>query len=480
MSKALLKDIFEELDDIMVDTKPKAVLEDVSALQAKKDAQEEKAVQTAPQAPVDINEAMRKLKEIESDLNSTFYEREEAIKVMMVALISKMSVFFIGPPGTGKTDMTSGLCGRIVGGKYFSFLFNKTTDPSEVFGPFSLTAMERDQFIRKTKGFLPEAHIAYMDEIWKANSPILNLLLPILNEREFVNDGKKTKVPLMTAFASSNEFPEDRESLAAIYDRFVLRMAIEGIHDNKNVDKMMMDRVSRNNMSTLAKVPATISIDEIKALNEASMAVKVNGNIVKMLIKVQNAAAKKGGVFISDRKKNQCIDILQAYALYNGRGHVSADDLIILKYVFFDEDVPMDEIEQEILKLVDPYTDEVNKYYRQFNEIKNRIDSETDPTEKLKAIIEADKTMQQVITHMANAIGKAQKSGKNIDEFTKKRDEISNYRNQMIQSALGGANIGSSTSSGTQGYAVPQGPGTYTTGSTDMPADVFGSVTSHT
>lgn len=64
-----------------------------------------------------------------------------------------------------KTDMTSELCSRIVGGKYFSFLFNKTTDPSEVFGPFSLTAMERDQFIRKTTGYLPEAHIAYMDEI---------------------------------------------------------------------------------------------------------------------------------------------------------------------------------------------------------------------------------------------------------------------------------------------------------------------------
>lgn len=334
--------------------------------------------------------------------------------------------------------MTSELCSRIVGGKYFSFLFNKTTDPSEVFGPFSLTAMERDQFIRKTTGYLPEAHIAYMDEIWKANSPILNLLLPILNEREFVNDGKKIKVPLMTAFASSNEFPEDRESLAAIYDRFVLRMQIDSIKDNKNVDRMMMDRVSRNNKSKLNKVDAVLTIEEINALNEASMAVNVNSNIVKTLIKVQNAAAKKGGVFISDRKKNQCIDIVQAYALYNGRGHVSVDDLMILKYVFFDEDVPMDEIEAEILRLVDPYTDEVNKYYRQYKEIKDRIDAETDPTEKLKSIIEADKTIQQVISYMANAINKAQKNGKDVSDFTVKRDEIVAYRNSMIHSALGG------------------------------------------
>jgi MoxR-like ATPase len=88
-------------------------------------------------------------------------------------------------------------------------LLNKTTDPSEIFGPHSLKAMERDQFLRKTDGFLPEAHIAYLDEIWKANSPVLNLLLPIINEREFVNDGKKINIPLLTMFASSNEYPED-------------------------------------------------------------------------------------------------------------------------------------------------------------------------------------------------------------------------------------------------------------------------------
>lgn len=273
---------------------------------------------------------------------------------------------------------------------------------------------------------------------WKANSPILNLLLPILNEREFVNDGKKFKVPLMTAFASSNEFPEDRESLAAIYDRFVLRMQIDSIKDNKNIDRMMMDRVLKNNKSKLNTEPTVLSIDEIEALNNASMSVKVNANIIKTLIKIQNAAAKKGGVFISDRKKNQCIDIVQAYALYNGRGHVSTDDLLILKYVFFDEDVPMDEIEAEILKLVDPYTDEIKKHYRQYKEIREKIDAETDPGERLKSIVEGDKALQQIISNIANAIQKAQKNGKDATEFFAKRDEISEYRRNMISSALGG------------------------------------------
>lgn len=101
MSKSTLHDIFDELDDIIPE-KPKAVIEAAPILTAVKSVQADPQVQPIASAPVDINEAMKKLKEIEADLNSKFYEREEAIKVMMVALISKMSVFFVGTPGTGR------------------------------------------------------------------------------------------------------------------------------------------------------------------------------------------------------------------------------------------------------------------------------------------------------------------------------------------------------------------------------------------
>ena len=43
-------------------------------------------------------------------------------------------------------------------------------------------------------GKLPEAHIAFLDEIFKSNSAILNILLTIINERKFYQDGRA--VPL--------------------------------------------------------------------------------------------------------------------------------------------------------------------------------------------------------------------------------------------------------------------------------------------
>jgi MoxR-like ATPase len=88
--------------------------------------------------------------------------------------------------------------------------------PDEIFGPNKLSALREDRFERNTKAMLPEAQIAFIDEIFKANSAVLNGMLPILNERAFKNGGKWHRVPLEMAVAASNEMPEDREELGAL------------------------------------------------------------------------------------------------------------------------------------------------------------------------------------------------------------------------------------------------------------------------
>lgn len=79
-------------------------------------------------------------------------------------------MFLYGPPGTGKSLLVYNICKRIDGARYFQWLLNKTSDPAEILGPYSIKAMEQDKFLRKTNGKLPEAHIAFIDEIWKVMS----------------------------------------------------------------------------------------------------------------------------------------------------------------------------------------------------------------------------------------------------------------------------------------------------------------------
>ena len=72
--------------------------------------------------------------------------------------------------------------------------------PQARFGIWCLradTGLENDEYTRKTDGYLPTAEVAFIDEIFKANSAILNALLTLLNERLFDNGNQRLKVPLL-------------------------------------------------------------------------------------------------------------------------------------------------------------------------------------------------------------------------------------------------------------------------------------------
>ena len=65
------------------------------------------------------------------------------------------------------------------------------------------TGLENDEYVRKTDGYLPTAEVAFIDEIFKANSAILNALLTLLNERLFDNGNQRYKVPLLCLVRSA-------------------------------------------------------------------------------------------------------------------------------------------------------------------------------------------------------------------------------------------------------------------------------------
>lgn len=200
------KDIFTGFDDLFAD------LNNTSEVT-------ESGVTAKPTAPIAIQQnvngnlilgAQAKLGLIEREMNDCFVERDEVIKCMLYALVSGQSLLMLGNPGTAKSLITYELCDRIENGAYFQWMLNKTSDPSELLGPYSIKAMEQDKFLRVTTGKLPEAHIAFIDECFKANAPVLNILLPIMNEKIFYNDGKPNDIPLMTVIGASNEGPEDK------------------------------------------------------------------------------------------------------------------------------------------------------------------------------------------------------------------------------------------------------------------------------
>src|SRR5262245_66567498 len=160
------------------------------------------------------------------ELSAALIERDEEVDLVLTALVANEHVLLVGPPGTAKSLLLDSLT-RWLEGRRFAILLTKFTTVEEVFGPVSLKGLKEDRFVRVTAGRLPEADLAFLDEVFKASSAILNTLLKVLNERLFdPGDGAAGKVPLRVCVAASNEYPqafEGGKELCAAFDRFLLR-----------------------------------------------------------------------------------------------------------------------------------------------------------------------------------------------------------------------------------------------------------------
>lgn len=123
---------------------------------------------------------MGNVTEIKAYLNAQFLEREAEVEAILSAVLAKQHTLLIGPAGTGKSALASELHRCIEWLCYFQWLLTKFSMPEEVFGPLSLAGLERDEYVRNIERKLPTVHLAFLDEIFKLNSAVLNALLTLI------------------------------------------------------------------------------------------------------------------------------------------------------------------------------------------------------------------------------------------------------------------------------------------------------------
>lgn len=266
---------------------------------------------------------IKKLHEIKKALNAKFFERENEVEGILVALLSKQHMLMIGPAGTAKSALSVELAKIVNGTSYFQWLLTRFSTPEEVFGPLSLKDLEEGVYKRNTATKMPEAHLVFLDEIFKANSAILNSLLTLINERLFYNDGQPMEAPLMSVIGASNEYPEEGEGLEALFDRFLLRFEINFIADESNFVSMMKDEGEH------VEIP-TMHLDDLVQLQNMTNKVHISDEVYETLSTIRRELQDEG-VQPSDRRFKQSLSILQARALINQRESVQADDIVILE-----------------------------------------------------------------------------------------------------------------------------------------------------
>jgi len=208
-------------------------------------------------------------------LNGAYTGKSEIVQLLLACTIAQVPMVLLGPPGTAKSAVVRTFCEalglrathekirtferqlrqaladikgsmaydsaidrgraalRLGERPLFEYLVTRYTTPEEILGPANIDAMlNLSLYYRESEGMLPNAEIAFLDEIFKANSAILNALLSIINERIYYNAGRAFDVDLLTIIGASNEAP-DTEELAALYDRFPIRAVSDPVPDDQ-------------------------------------------------------------------------------------------------------------------------------------------------------------------------------------------------------------------------------------------------------
>src|SRR5262245_23501618 len=165
--------------------------------------------------------------ELIQPLKQCFVGRDEVIDLIALAVVAGEHLFLYGPPGTAKSALIRHFA-LSVRGRYFEYMLTRFSEPNEIFGPIDIVRLREGTVATVTTGMLPEAEFVFLDELFNANSAILNNLLTVLNERVYRRGAETHRLPMLSLFSASNHLPED-EALQALFDRFLLRCHVESL-----------------------------------------------------------------------------------------------------------------------------------------------------------------------------------------------------------------------------------------------------------
>ena len=288
-------------------------------------------------------------------LKRRFVGRDEVVDLIALAVVAGEHLFLYGPPGTAKSAIVRQFA-TAVRGEYFEYMLTKFSEPNEIFGPVDLVKLREGRVATVITQMLPEAEFAFLDELFNANSAILNNLLTVLNERVYRRGAETHALPLISAFAASNNLPQD-DALAALFDRFLLRCQVESL-PREQLPALLTAGWALEGGAAGEPAARTVSADDLRALAAESRRVE----LAPVLAAYADAVTKLRdlGVALSDRRAVKLLKLVAASAVLCGRDTAGVADFWPLKYAW-DRVEQVGPIASQINGLIDatPATDGV-------------------------------------------------------------------------------------------------------------------------
>jgi MoxR-like ATPase len=329
-----------------------------------------------------------KITELLKRLNDGVIEKEEVIALSLLSSVAGESIFLLGAPGVAKSLVARRLKYAYKDGSSFEYLMNRFSTPDEIFGPISISQLkDNDKYERIVKNYLPTATVVFLDEIWKAGPSIQNALLTVLNEKIYRNGEQEIKVPMKALISASNELPSKGEGLEALWDRFLVRLIVEGIKDKQNFNDMISK--SLNSYNDTVDETLKISDDEYKVWSKQIDEIEIPENVFNVIHVIRNyidqynqrEENKQNPIYISDRRWRKIVRLIRTSAFLNDRKAVDLMDCFLIKHCIWNEVEQISAVSQFVNDAIQKHGYSLKFNFKELrdelNDFKTEIEEET-------------------------------------------------------------------------------------------------------
>ena len=226
-----------------------------------------------------MQEPLKRIKEVQTRLKSRFSCKDELIDLIIYCAVAQEPMVIFGEPGTAKTALVKCFAEELGLNRYdpsakasqrsffFEYLLTSFTEPDELFGPVKIKDLVSDKpkFNRHGEGMMPRAGVVFLDEIFRANSAILNALLSVVNERVIYEAGSALPAQTLVIFGAANEPPVSPE-VNAFYERFLIRGLSKKVPSDKK--KELFNRGWNNERRALQPIGKRAScLEDLAVIN---------------------------------------------------------------------------------------------------------------------------------------------------------------------------------------------------------------------
>lgn len=379
---------------------------------------------TSP-APVTLTS---KFDTLDATLNHELVERRPEIRAAILTLIAASTYFMLGEPGTAKSLLPARLMAYISDAVHFDILMTRFTEPPEVFGPQSLVGLKQDKFVRKIEGYLPTAHTAMIDEIFKANSSILNAFLWAINERKYRHDTSIIEIPLSALFCASNELPQD-ESLNALYDRLLTRMVVTRVRDQRNFGRMLRTTIEPNPTPILTWAEVEQAQNEAKQVTIPTAVIDAMTELRKELFSL--------GIEPSERRFVQSLKLVRAAAWLEECDTADVEHLRPLEHVLWMKKEQQPKVSEIVLALSNPLENDAKKLLAGIKTLETQLDNIKSDDEKQAVGNEINGKLRRAKEDLDGLRGRAGGSNKRSVVLDDVQEKLTNMTDRVLVEIFG-------------------------------------------